>query len=245
FLQPVGLLPASAFGMACYFMYRPPTPLIKRLSVYLVVILASTFFLHLSPGFDNPKIIDGLLLSPDAVPYTKYLGFDSALIGLGILGFGHSRLSEAAAWRSMIKTTMPVLLLTLAIVLVMSLALGYVYWLPKTTPFFFVWAWGNLFFTCIAEEAFFRGFIQKNLMTALSSFKLGAIFALLIAALLFGLAHIAGGIKYVILAGIAGVGYGWAYLRSGRIEASILTHFTLNLLHFLLFTYPVLASALT
>ncbi|MGR9051864.1 MAG: hypothetical protein ACU84J_04385, partial [Gammaproteobacteria bacterium] len=44
FLQPVGLLPASAFGMACYFMYRPPTLLIKRLSVCLVVILASTFF---------------------------------------------------------------------------------------------------------------------------------------------------------------------------------------------------------
>jgi len=43
---------------------------------------------------------------------------------------------------------------------------------------------------------------------------------------------------------VAGIGYGWAYRRTGRIEASILTHFSLNSLHFLLFTYPALAASM-
>jgi membrane protease YdiL (CAAX protease family) len=59
---------------------------------------------------------------------------------------------------------------------------------------------------------------------------------------LFGLAHIAGGWRYVALATVAGAGYGTVFYRSRRIEASILAHFTLNAVHFLLFTYPA-ASA--
>lgn len=47
---------------------------------------------------------------------------------------------------------------------------------------------------------------------------------------------------YVALATVAGAGYGWAYQRAGgRIEASILTHFALNAVHFFFFTYPALA----
>jgi hypothetical protein len=45
---------------------------------------------------------------------------------------------------------------------------------------------------------------------------------------------------YVALATIAGLGYGWIYQRTGRIEASILTHFALNAVHFFAFSYPAL-----
>jgi membrane protease YdiL (CAAX protease family) len=45
----------------------------------------------------------------------------------------------------------------------------------------------------------------------------------------------------VLLAGLAGVGYGLAY-RFGGLGAAIATHFGLNLLHFGLFTYPMLAG---
>ncbi len=76
---------------------------------------------------------------------------------------------------------------------------------------------------CMAEEAFFRGFIQKNLSLMMKKIRHGDYLALLIAALLFGLAHYAGGTKYVILATVAGMGYGWVYLTTKRIEGSILT----------------------
>jgi hypothetical protein len=37
---------------------------------------------------------------------------------------------------------------------------------------------------------------------------------------------------------------GCAYLRTGRIEASILTHFALNSAHFFGFTYPAAARTM-
>jgi len=58
------------------------------------------------------------------------------------------------------------------------------------------------------------------------------------------LAHYMGGNNYILLATVAGVGYGWVYRHTGRIEASILTHFSLNSLHLLLFTYPALATSM-
>ena len=53
--------------------------------------------------------------------------------------------------------------------------------------------------------------------------------------------HLAGGWRYAALAAIAGLGYGWAMRRTGRLEAAVLTHFGLNLVHLLLFSYPALA----
>jgi membrane protease YdiL (CAAX protease family) len=65
--------------------------------------------------------------------------------------------------------------------------------------------------------------------------------ALLLASLLFGLVHAGAGAQWVLLASLAGVGYGLAY-RFGGLGAAIATHFGLNLLHFALFTYPMLAG---
>jgi hypothetical protein len=44
--------------------------------------------------------------------------------------------------------------------------------------------------------------------------------------------------SYVLLAAVAGLGYALVYHRTRSIEMSMLTHFTLNAMHFLLFTYP-------
>jgi membrane protease YdiL (CAAX protease family) len=57
-------------------------------------------------------------------------------------------------------------------------------------------------------------------------------------AVLFGLAHFAGGATYVTLATAAGAGYGIVYHRTRSIEMSMLVHFGLNATHFLLFAYP-------
>jgi membrane protease YdiL (CAAX protease family) len=72
-------------------------------------------------------------------------------------------------------------------------------------------------FTCVTEEAFFRGFLLAQLARGWSGSRYG-------------------------LAAVAGFGYAMAYLRTGRIEAAILTHFALNALHFLAFTYPGLGG---
>ena len=62
--------------------------------------------------------------------------------------------------------------------------------------------------------------------------------AIAVGSLLFGLSHFAGGTSYIVLATVAGLGYGIVYQRTQSIEMSMLAHFTLNTTHFLLFTYP-------
>jgi hypothetical protein len=131
----------------------------------------------------------------------------------------------------------------LLVLLGLSLASGYVRFDPKFPRESWLWITVNLCFTCVAEEALFRGFIQAQLARLWGNVVRGGWYALLVSAVLFGLAHAAGGPAYVTLATIAGVGYGWAYLRTGRIEASILTHFAVNATHFFGFTYPALQAA--
>ncbi|WP_340122281.1 CPBP family intramembrane glutamic endopeptidase [Methylobacter svalbardensis] len=94
-----------------------------------------------------------------------------------------------------------------------------------------------------ASHSFFSVLFKKYLMQGLSKIRYGDALAISITAIVFGLAHYTGGSKYILLATVAGVGYGWAYRYTQRIEASILTHFTLNSLYFLLFTYPALAAS--
>ncbi|MGZ4956636.1 MAG: CPBP family intramembrane glutamic endopeptidase [Methylobacter sp.] len=244
-LQPIALLWIVLLGGSAWALTQKNFGLAINSALFAIVFLVSAGLLtHQLPGFANPKIISNLHFSDDAIPYDKYLNFDNVLVGLFILGFGHQRLAGVLEWRLTLKRMTFVTPLSLFTVMCLSLLLGYVQWQPKWTPVFFLWAWGNLFFTCIVEEAFFRGFIQKYLMQGLSKVRYGDALAISITALLFGLAHYMGGNKYILLATIAGVGYGWAYRHTGRIEASILTHFSLNSLHLLLFTYPALATSI-
>ncbi|ONQ61640.1 CPBP family glutamic-type intramembrane protease, partial [Burkholderia cenocepacia] len=66
--------------------------------------------------------------------------------------------------------------------------------------------------------------------------------ALAAGAVLFGAAHAAGGWQWIALGTVAGVGYGLAWRRGGLLAAA-LAHAGLNVVHFGLFTYPMLAAA--
>ena len=96
----------------------------------------------------------------------------------------------------------------------------------------------NLLLTCVFEEALFRGVIQDRLARMVADRPRWTWLPLSTASLLFGLAHAGGGPVLIVVASIAGVGYGLAYAITGRIEAAIVAHFTLNSIHFLGFTYP-------
>jgi membrane protease YdiL (CAAX protease family) len=45
---------------------------------------------------------------------------------------------------------------------------------------------------------------------------------------------------YVVLSTVAGLFYGYAFWKTDRIQSSILVHFSVNLVHFLFFSYPAL-----
>jgi len=112
---------------------------------------------------------------------------------------------------------------------------------PKWPEQAWLWVLNNLLLVTLVEEALFRGYIQGGLSQRLKHLPYGENLALLLASLLFGLAHLSAGWQWVLLASIAGAGYGLAY-RFGGLGAAIATHFGLNLLHFGLFSYPMLAG---
>jgi uncharacterized protein len=129
----------------------------------VVLILAFLLGAHLLPVFNNPVLVRDLVLSPGASFYTRYLSFDKALVGLLLTGIlGEELLRSRRDWLEALRRAMPWIVATIALVLGLTLALGQVALAPKWTSFFWLWAVTNLFFTCIAEEAFFRGFLQRE-----------------------------------------------------------------------------------
>lgn len=205
-------------------------------------LFAVALGLVLLPGFPRTVVVENVVLSPGAMPYTLGLGFAKVVTGIFILAF---LLPERVrSWRELgqvLARIAPVFVVTIAVVMALALALGYVRYDPKWTPLFFTWALANLFFTCFSEEAFFRGFLQRELARIGRSPRVAAGLGIAISALLFGLAHFGGGWKYALAATLAGAGYGIAYQRTQRIEGAMAVHFGLNALHFLFFTYPALA----
>ncbi|HEY8507663.1 MAG TPA: CPBP family intramembrane glutamic endopeptidase [Steroidobacteraceae bacterium] len=212
------------------------------LAVLGIVVVALGLGMHVLPGFHNFLVVRGVVLTPGASPYTLYLNFDKATIGILIIGLLLPPLLRGARdWLNALRRALPVIVANLALVAVLSVSFGYIAFEPKWNPLFWIWAASNLFITCLSEEAFFRGFLQRGLERLLASRSGRQWIALAVASLLFGLAHFGGGLLYVVLATVAGAGYGLAYQRSGRLEMAMLAHFSLNAFHFLFFTYPALA----
>ena len=104
----------------------------------------------------------------------------------------------------------------------------------KTFPFTAI---GILVFTAWPEEFLFRGLLQ-NMLSRASKSDLAGWWT---ASVLFGLSHITNGgfpnWRYVLLASIAGLFYGWTWRATGSIFASAIVHALVDALwHFLFST---------
>jgi len=208
----------------------------------LIVLFSAVLFHHQVPGFNNWKIVSQVQLSPDSVPYSTYLNFDKTLVGFFILLWGLQLSQTKKDWQNIVKHLVPLFCMGAVVMLTASYLLGYIRWDVKVPPFLAIWAAKNLLFTCVAEEALFRGFIQKELLRVFIGKRWGAMAAIVIASILFGLDHFWGGPKYILLSTIAGLFYGTVFYKTSRIESSILFHFFLNLTHIILFSYPALVQ---
>lgn len=210
----------------------------------LLVLLALATALHWLPGIQNPLLVDAQQLTPDAIPYTLYANFDKGWAGFCLLLALWPSQQQSDLWQRYRRGFWPVLPLTVIAALGLALGFGLVQPALKLPEFWISFIACNLLLTCVAEEALFRGLLQRHMRNVLlgRGVREGAAAWLAIAliSILFGLAHLAGGWAYACVAAVASVGYGWAYQRSGRIEVAVLTHFAVNLVHFSLLTYPML-----
>ncbi|MGE6222709.1 CPBP family intramembrane glutamic endopeptidase [Aeromonas media] len=229
-LGPVAALVSLAGLLLAWRTPGLPQPW-RGVALTLVLLWALALTLHLVPGFDNLKVLDRVQAGPASVPFTLYLNLDKPLIFFGLLLAWPALLGPGGAirWRPL-----ALLILPLAALLITAWQLGALKPEVGLPHWWWLFALNNLLFTCVAEEALFRGLIQQGVASR-SKPWLG----FLIASLLFGAAHLAGGPLLVLFAALAGACYGLAFLLSGRLSVAILLHFLFNFAHLALFTYPL------
>ncbi|WP_343564679.1 CPBP family intramembrane glutamic endopeptidase [Kiloniella sp. b19] len=242
FLQPFSLVAVGLFYL-CYLVfarYRHQTVLVA-VAGFVLLVLGSSLLLHRFPGFDNPVVVEAVALSADSVPYRMYANFDKGLLAFFLVLVLSDPLQQDRGLFLTLKRSVLPTVITVALLIGAAMLLGFVRYDPKWFDFFRVWLPVNLTFVCIAEEAFFRGFLQRCLQDRLLGFRFAGGVALVLASVIFGAAHYQGGLPLIVLSTLAGLGYGWAFLRTGRLEGAIAVHFLLNAVHLMLFSYPALA----
>lgn len=209
-VEPIGIASLAGLSLiltATHFEQPRWLPVVASIAL---LVAAGALMIHLVPGFNNPRVLSEVRFTPDALPFRLHFNFDKASLGLLMLAFLHPRMTRWTDWRAMFVAAIPAVLATVGVLLGLSLLLGYVRFSPKLPEATGWFLWANLCFTCVAEEALFRGFLQRRLATYWDEKPYGAWLSLGIAAVLFGLAHAAGGPIYVLLSTLAGIGYGWA-----------------------------------
>jgi hypothetical protein len=162
------------------------------------------------------------------------------LLDAGIYAFVALRPMEGAGFdlrlrRCDISIGLREFLFYLPIALTLGFALGFLHvhaltWADvRALPGRFAFAWiFTFFFIAVPEELFFRGWLQNLLQR-----RMGRPAALVVTAVLFGLAHFNKRTayfnwRYVVLAAIAGIFYGRAWRRDRRVGASAVTHATVD-----------------
>ncbi|WP_165313904.1 CPBP family intramembrane glutamic endopeptidase [Vibrio ziniensis] len=200
----------------------------------IVVLLSALLFMHKIPGFYNLLVLNKVYAGPDSIPFSMYLNLDKPIAFFALLFAYPTLLGDKG--RPNGKGLLITIALLASLLPVASLigALQIEVGLPD---WWWIFAINNLMITCVAEEALFRGLIQKSL-----SERYVWWIGLLVASLLFGLAHIAGGPLLMLFATFAGIGYGLIFHFTGRLWCSVLAHFSLNFAHLVLFTYPIAAQ---
>lgn len=239
-----GLLFIAILGCFTYYYYKLELfrgRVLGMIGIFGYSVLA---LLHKLPGFYGNVVVKDMYLSGDSLPYSIILNFDKPMVGFFCLFLGFPLIGSWEELKRVLGTIFKTAFLGFPVILSLSFLLGYIHFDFKFPEILIIWALKNLFFTCITEEVIFRGIIQKWLFSLFRNIRLGKMLALCLASILFGIAHFPGGSKYVLLATVAGMFYGYVYWKTEKIESSVLFHFFLNFLHFLFFSYPALQSAL-
>ncbi len=196
----------------------------------LLILWCLALGAHLIPGFNNLRVLDAVHAGENSAAFTMHLNLDKPMVVFAVL----------LAWPGMVgaarKTNVALLAAgcaLLPLLIAAAAASGAVQSEMGLPPWWLLFALSNLFLTCIAEEAFFRGYLQSILRS-----KLGTAGGIAAASLLFGLVHSGGGPALVVFATLLGVGVGCAYAATGRLWVPIAMHFAFNFVHLAFFTYP-------
>jgi membrane protease YdiL (CAAX protease family) len=241
-ITPLGLVYIVVFGVGVSLYQKKWMP---RFSVPILAFFILTAgilaFAHKIPGFYNWQIQPPVQVSQNAHLYDFYINFDKGILGFLLIFLLMKPAVTWNDWKPTFKTVFTLFPLTVGAMLGIAYGCGWIYLDIKMPHFLGLWIVVNLFLVSAVEEAFYRGFIQKSLANLVNPWM-----ALLITSAAFVGMHsfFSNDYRYLFMTGIASFFYGAHYILSGRLEASIISHFFINLIHLTFFTYPGLATAL-
>jgi len=211
------------------------------LVLYALLPVAFAILLWRSKGFNSGwtelfvlavlGLIVDLRLFESAWPahlavFNKMLLLDAGLYGFIVLrqldGTGFDlrlRMCDAAIGIRELALYMP-------LALAMGFGIGFLHWhrgWPGVASIAMAWIF-TFIVIAIPEELFFRGWLQNLLQR-----RVGPNFALVLTAVIFGLAHFNKrsanfNWRYVLMAAFAGVFYGRAWRQQCRVAAAVITH---------------------
>lgn len=241
---PITLIPIGLLFLLQLSLKYTENQRIRFLLFCTATLISFALAFHLLPGFYNWHLIHNMHISQDATAYNLWLNFDKPWIGIFVLSLTTPLLSSKDQLIKMLKIAIPTSCIGIILMIFCSYSLGLVKWDLKIPTIFFIWVFQNLLFVAIPEEAFFRGFIQKEFSKWFGQTSKGDCASVLASSILFLLLHLVWvrDFAFLGLIFVASLIYGTIYQVTQSIEASIICHFSLNLTHFLLFTYPMLQS---
>lgn len=215
-LLGLGLLAGAVSG-------RTPRALSRWLTLALAV-LAALLFVRALPGFPAQVLADAF--GRDATGAVVWT-YDKGLAGALLTWLHQARTRAArrprdwARWGCLAGGTLAVL--------AAGWAVGLATLDPRWLPGMAYWIVGNLFLTIVAEEALFRGMLQRKLEEGLRRVGRWAFpLALVLSAVAFGLAHLPWGAALAAVAALAGVFYGAMYGRDHALVWAVAAHASTN-----------------
>lgn len=242
---PLGIFSIGLLAVSAHYASRSDiTPFRRNSAYFLTVLMSLAIAMHKVPGFQNYLVVENINLTPNSLGFTLYANLDKGLVGFILLNFFCETIPSIDEFKDGLKKMAVPSVMTITGVFLIAYCVKWVGFDPGLKPYFLQFLVINLFFVCFAEEAFFRGFLQEIISQKLGRAKFASAWSLVICSMLFGLTHFNGKIPVnqaligVLLGTLAGLGYGYVYQKTRKVEYAVLLHFALNMIHFIAFTYP-------
>lgn len=237
-IAPHSLVAIAALAAVVYYYHKASTATHRLISIILLTIVSIVYAIHAVPGFETIAYFENVFISDRKGTSSLTFTADKPIVGLFLLLTYRDRLCKTFAdFGSAVKDVGIYIVFGTLAIYAIGYAIGFVRFDITIGLLLFPWLVRNLLFTVVAEEMLLRGVLQDRIETAIKHRNAPWI-ALLLASTLFGLVHIYGGIGLAVLATLAGVLYGYVYIKSRMIETAMLAHIVLNAGTASLFYYP-------
>jgi membrane protease YdiL (CAAX protease family) len=224
--KPFSLVPVGTL-LLIHIMLRRNLPESSRWILLIGAALISVALLfHWIPGFSNYWDKTGQF----------WINFDTPFTGLFILALQLPLIRSCNEGFNLSYKVIPLTGLAVALLLFLGNYFGSLKWEFNWPLHCSLRLITTLFFVIIPQEAFFRGFIQRECFNWIGHSAKGHIGAVLFSSIIFTLCNMywISGLQPLAFIFLAGLIYGSLYQYTQAIESSIFCNFTLTFLHLVL-----------